>query len=128
MASTTASGRILIVPGKRGEGIGWASAVLSWSGYQVDRAESVEPALRMLAAAPYDLLILGYNSSPEDVQLSVDILQNPGARLPTLVLLSDEEEFITPPQTHFVPTAFLEPGFTTDELLRLVEKLRQFRR
>jgi hypothetical protein len=125
MASAT--GRLLALSSRKSAGLGWALATLAWSGYDVDRADTAETALRMLGSARYDLLLLAYDSSPEDVQLSIDVLQDPDARLPTLVLLTEEDEFITPPQTHFVPTAFLEPGFSQEELLRLVEQLKHYR-
>jgi hypothetical protein len=126
--SSSTKGRILALPGELGKSIGWACAVLSWSGYHVERADDGETGLRMLQTGTYDVLLFGYSSSHEDVQLSVDILQDPETRLPTLVILSDEEEFITPPQTHFVPTAFLEPGFSQAELLRSVEELRKLKK
>jgi PleD family two-component response regulator len=127
MASSSASGRILALCGTNTQGTGWATAVLSWSGYTVDRATDAETALRMLQSAQYDLILLSYSSSPDDIQRSVDLVQDPDARLPTLFLLDDTHDFISPPQTHFVPHAILEPGFSSGELLLLVEKLRQYR-
>jgi hypothetical protein len=128
MSTSSAKGRLLALPGEVEKSTGWACAVLSWAGYQVDRAEDAETALRMLRSGIYEVLVLGYSSSPADVQLSVDILQEPDARIATLVILLDEDEFVTPPQTHFVPTAFLEPGFSQAELVRSVEELRKFKK
>jgi len=127
MADATASGRLLALPGRNARCLGWATALLTWAGYRVDRAGSGEEAVRMLQSALYDVLLLGYDSSPEDVLLSTVMVQNPDARIPTLMFMTDEEAFVPPPQTHFVPTAFMEPGFSQDELLHLVEKLRQFK-
>jgi hypothetical protein len=128
MSALSAKGRLLALPGEVETSVGWACAVLSWSGYPVDHAEDAPTALRMLRSGGYEVLVLGYSSSQADVQLSVDLLQDPEARLATLVILVDEDEFITPPQTHFVPTAFLEPGFSQAELLRSVEELRKFKK
>lgn len=127
MAELTASGRLLALPGHNDQCLGWATALLAWAGYRVDRAESSEEAMRLIRIATYDLLLLGYDSSPEDVRLSTEMVQHPEARIPTLMFMTDEEAFVPPPQAHFVPTAFLEPDFSQDELLHLVEKLRQFK-
>jgi DNA-binding NtrC family response regulator len=127
MADTTATGRLLALPGHTAHSLGWATALLTWAGYRVDRAESAEEAVRMLRIARYDVLLLGYDSSPEDVQLSTEMVRHPDARIPTLMFMNDQEAFVPPPQTSFVPTGFMEPGFSQDELLHLVEKLRQFK-
>ena len=127
MADSTVTGRLLALPGRNARCLGWATALLTWAGYRVDRAGSAEEALRMLRAAPYDVLLLGYDSSPEDVQTSAEMVADPEARVPTLMFMTDREEFVPPPQTHFVPTAFMETDFSQEELLHLVDKLRQFR-
>ena len=127
MADSTASGRLLALPGHNARCLGWATALLTWAGYRVDRAGTAEEALRILRGARYDGLLLGYDSGPEDVQLSTEMVRDPDARIPTLMFMTDEEAFVPPPQTHFVPTAFMEPGFSQEELLHLVDKLRQFK-
>jgi hypothetical protein len=128
MSASSGKVRLLALPGEVEKSIGWACAVLSWAGYHVERADDVDAALRLIRTGGYEVLILGYSSSMEDVQLSVDLLQDPDTRIPTLVILVDEQEFVTPPQTHFVPTAFLEPGFSQAELVRSVEELRKFKK
>ena len=126
MTASPHPGRVLSLAGQCGKSVGWASAILTWSGFQVDRAESAEGALRMLQTASYDLMMVGYNSGPEDIQLTIDLVQDPCTRLPTLFLLEEDEEFIAPPQTHFVPTDFLKSGFSQDDLLESIKELRQF--
>jgi DNA-binding NarL/FixJ family response regulator len=127
MADTMRQGRLLAVPGRNAESLGWASAILSWSGYRVDRASTAEEALQMLRSAPYDVLLLGYDSSPEDVLLSTELVQDPDVRVPTLMFITDDEEFIPPTQQHFVPTGYVEPQFTQEHLIHMVETLRQYK-
>lgn len=127
MADSTNTGRLLALPGNNEKSLAWATALLTWAGYRVDRAGTADEALRMLRSAHYDVLLLGYDSSPEDVQLSTDVISEPDSRIPTLMFVTDDEEFVPPPQTHYVPTAFMEPKFSQEELLRLVEKLKQFK-
>ncbi|MBW3621930.1 MAG: hypothetical protein KY468_00795 [Armatimonadetes bacterium] len=125
MAEKTVSGRLLALPGRNTRCLGWATAVLSWAGYRVDRANTAEEALRMLRNSPYDVLLLGYDSSPEDVRHAIEIFQHPGVHIPTLLFITDDEEFIPPPPTP-VPLSFMDPNHSQEELFHMVEKLREF--
>lgn len=117
----------LAIYGANPDSVRWAAIVLEWEGYEVERVNSGMEALEHALYRSYNLILLGYDNSRNSLETLLMLTQTPETRRPTLLFPRTPGRLANLPQTHLIPIAYLNPGFTAEELLEIVKKLEEFK-
>ncbi len=119
--------RCLAIYGANPDSVWWAATILEWDGYEIERVDSGAEALERALRRNYDLILLGYDNSRNSLETLLMLTQTPETRRPILLFPRTPGRLANLPQTHLVPMAYLNPGFTAEELLEIVKKLEEFK-